>query len=231
MKKPDLYTLLSLFILAGPLALSFDRKVAFIQYWPGVVSAVLIVGGLFAVWDIYMTRNGHWWFNPRYTGRLRIAHLPPGEVLFFIAVPYACLFIYEVIIAYSGDQLWFAWQSWMSVLAVVFFSGFAWSQRTRVYTCSALLSVAVFFGLQAGLLPALPGTRAFWLFIGISMLAFLIFNGLYTALPTIHYRNQAIWGCRLGSIPIEDFFYNFSFLSLCLLIHLLCRGGLPWLNQ
>ncbi len=224
----SVYTLISLLILAGPLALSFDSRVAFYQYWPGVFAAVLLVGGSYLAWDVYMTAKGHWRFNPRYTGSKHILGLPLGEWLFFLGVPYACLFIYEVAAAYFGDTLWFIWNPWGSVILSVACLFAAAGMTRKAYTMLVLFSAALFFGLQAWLFPQLPGSQGFWVYIGISMAAFLIFNGLYTWLPTIHYQRRSISGLRVGTIPIEDFIYNFSMLGLALLVHLYFRADVPW---
>ncbi|SIQ60286.1 lycopene cyclase domain-containing protein [Alkalispirochaeta americana] len=226
----DSYTVISLVILAGPLALSFDSKVAFYQYWPGVLAACFLVGGLYTIWDIGVTRRGHWTFNPKYTGTLRVWGLPLGEVLFFFAVPYACLFIYEVVVAYFGDSLWFQWPLWLSAVLVLISGLTAWKYRDQGYTRLVMLSLVLFFLVQLLLVPDLLATRAFWIFLFLSFLAFLVFNGLYTALPTIWYNPRQIWGLKAGTIPLEDFFYNFSLLGLSLVIHLTLRGGLPWLQ-
>ncbi|WP_322785988.1 lycopene cyclase domain-containing protein [Alkalispirochaeta alkalica] len=226
----DPYTLISLIILAGPLALSFDSRVAFYQYWPGVAAASLLVGGLYIIWDVGVTRRGHWSFNPRYTGTARLLGLPRGEILFFFTVPYACLFIYEVVVAYFGDALWFHWSPWFSGLLLLASGLAAWRYRGQGYTRLVMLSLILFFLVQFLLVPDLLATRAFWVFLGLSFLAFLVFNGLYTALPTIWYNPREIWGIRAGTIPLEDFFYNFSLLGLSLVVHLTLRGGLPWLQ-
>jgi lycopene cyclase domain-containing protein len=54
--------------------------------------------------------------------------------------------------------------------------------------------------------------------------AFAIVDGVFTALPTIWYNPKAITGLRIGPIPLEDFFYNLSFLGLTLCFYLLFDG-------
>jgi lycopene cyclase domain-containing protein len=49
---------------------------------------------------------------------------------------------------------------------------------------------------------------------------FAVVNGIYTSLPTIRYSPQAILGIRIGSIPLEDFFYNLAYLGLTLVVYL-----------
>jgi lycopene cyclase domain-containing protein len=99
----DFYTQLDLLVLALPLALSFDRKVAFWRHWPRVALAILAVMAVYIPWDVWKTTQGVWGFNPQYAGEGRWWHLPRGEWLFFICVPYACLFILACVRAYFRD--------------------------------------------------------------------------------------------------------------------------------
>lgn len=59
--------------------------------------------------------------------------------------------------------------------------------------------------------------------MGFSMVAFVIFDGLYVNLPTIFYNDRAIWGIKILRIPLEDFLYNFSLLGLALVVYLQFR--------
>jgi lycopene cyclase domain-containing protein len=51
----------------------------------------------------------------------------------------------------------------------------------------------------------------------------MIFNSVLTALPVVEYNSVAIWGVRFGTIPVEDFFYNYSMLSFYLLFYRMIR--------
>jgi hypothetical protein len=57
------------------------------------------------------------------------------------------------------------------------------------------------------------------------MIPFIIFNYLLTSIPIVSYNANAIWGAdglwngRFFTIPLEDFFYNFSMLSFYLLVY------------
>jgi len=61
-----LYLGLNLFTLLGPLALSFDRKVAYWRTWKALFPAIAITGALFLGWDVWFTDAGVWGFNPEY---------------------------------------------------------------------------------------------------------------------------------------------------------------------
>jgi lycopene cyclase domain-containing protein len=51
--------------MLGPLALSFDKKVAFYKSWKFLFPAVILPALFYIVWDMYFTANGVWQFNPR----------------------------------------------------------------------------------------------------------------------------------------------------------------------
>ena len=223
--KKWLYTLIPLAIIAGPLALSFDQKVHFISHIVPVLVATLSIGCLYLLWDIVVVKRGDWAFNDQFVGQARIFNLPIGEILFFLTVPYACLFLYEVGVAYIGRAMVLAWPVWASwvlagiaIIAVVVY-------RRQGYTVLALGSMAVFLVAQAMVFPELPGRSDFLFFMGSGLLVFVLFNGIYTALPTIFYNQHAIWGVRVFSIPLEDFFYNIAYLGLSLLVYLLIGRG------
>ncbi len=48
---------------------------------------------------------------------------------------------------------------------------------------------------------------------------FLLINTVLTALPVVEYNPEAIFGFRVFTIPIEDFFYNYAMLSFYLLFY------------
>lgn len=222
--KKHLYSLIALTVIAGPLALSFDDRVHFWTHWPAVGLSMAVTGLLYLFWDSLVVRRGDWDFNPKFTGTFRLFHLPVGEVLFFIAVPYACLFLFEVVKAYfPGTDLWAVNSSFLYAGALVFVVS-AWVFRHLGYTMLALASVAIFLSTLGLTHPALVGRSEFWIWFGLCFVAFAVVNGVYTALPTIHYNPKAIWGLRVGTIPLEDFFYNLSYLGLTLCFYLVFEG-------
>ena len=217
--KGRTYTLIALAALVGPLVLSFEPRVHFWTHWPAAAAAALVVGVPFVVWDILVVRAGHWEFNPTWTGTFRLFGLPLGEYLFFITVPYAMLFSYE-----AFDTLWADRVLFVPPVPLLFglgaiFGLSAFLERNRGYTALARGSAGGFWAVSALVQPGLPGTLGFWVYLGFGFLAFGVVNGIYTALPTIRYSPRAVWGIRVGPIPLEDFFYNLSFLGLLLAVY------------
>lgn len=209
----SLYLTVDLLILAFPLALSFDSRVHFFTRWPAVFSAILAVGVLFVAWDALAAARGDWSFNPRYVGKKRIFGLPLEEILFFVAVPYACLFVYECVAAYFPKfsvpyslPAYLAAASLFLALALVF--------RKKYYTFTLGLFTAASVALLGIFFRADASSSDFWFYILLTYVPFAISNGVLTAVPVVRYNPKSILGLRIGSIPAEDFLYSFSLLSL-----------------
>ncbi len=227
--KKHTYSLIALAVIAVPFGFSFDPRLHFWTHWLAVLASIIVVGFLFVVWDILVVKKGHWQFNPVWTGDWTLGGLPLGEYLFFIAVPYAMLFSYEAFRTLWSDRLLFDMPpGTLLALSAVFVAGAAIWHR-QGYTLLALTAAAVFFATTALERPALIGTQGFLLYILLGFGAFGVVNGLYTSLPTIFYAKNAIWGVRIGTIPLEDFFYNMSYLGLILDFYLIFSGLLPTL--
>jgi lycopene cyclase domain-containing protein len=216
----NLYLGLNLLVVALPVALSFDRKVAFYRRWPAVLLSSTVVAVVYLLWDVWATWKGHWWFSREHVGDFRLFGLPAGEILFFFAVPFSCLFLFEVVGAYWGDRkLKVPRAVWIALAAL--FAGLAVAFRGQGYTMAVLSSVAAFFA-AASLTPVL-GRRQFWLYLLLSGVGFLVVNGVLTALPVVSYGEEAIWGLRLYTIPLEDFFYCLSLLGFNGLVYSVLR--------
>lgn len=81
--------------LAGPLFLSFSKKMDFWKYPSRLLLSIGIPFVVFVAWDIVVTAAGHWSFNPGYTVGFKIYNLPIEEVLFFVVIPFCGLFTWE----------------------------------------------------------------------------------------------------------------------------------------
>ena len=98
----NIYLWLNIGTVLFPFILSFDKKVAFYKNYKYLFPAALITGTFFLIWDQWFTDMNVWGFNSLHLTGYFIGDIPIEEVLFFITVPYACLFIYECLIAYIG---------------------------------------------------------------------------------------------------------------------------------
>src|SRR4029078_2752814 len=89
-----LYLLVDLFTLIIPLLFSFHPKIEFYKSWRYFFPANIIVAAMFITWDIFFTSEGIWSFNPDYITGIYFFNQPMEEILFFICIPFSCVFTY-----------------------------------------------------------------------------------------------------------------------------------------
>lgn len=218
----SLYFIVLLGTILGPFALSFDKKVHFYTFWKILFPSILLVGTIFVLWDEYFTRYEIWGFTPKYLSGIFLGNLPIEEVLFFVLVPYACLFIYEVLIAYFPN--FHPLKASKIFGFTVTFSGllFGTFYLENWYTASAcilsaMLTIGVLFVYRFSWY-----TRFFMMYI-IAVIPFLIVNGVLTGIatpePIVWYNSEHIMGFRLFTIPVEDLYYNYSMLIMIVWIY------------
>lgn len=202
---------------AGPLFLSFDKKVAFYKSFVPLIKATLPVALLFIGWDILFTAVGVWGFNSKYITGITLAGLPMGEYLFFLVIPYCCVFIYEVLKAYFPKSTMQRPVGAISnfligfsiVLAILFYD--------RLYTVInfAMLAIVIFYFSRKQRAPWLG--RFYQAFLVICIPFFIvnsILTGTFLQEEIVWYNAQSIMGIRLGTIPVEDLFYALSQILL-----------------
>ena len=218
------YILIDFLIIIFPLLFSFKWKFKYYKNIKPLSASILIVGGIYIIWDVIVTARGDWWFNYEFLSGPQIFGLPIEEILFFIVVPYACIFIYENL-EYFVKKKEIFFNKWLYIgLAIIFIViGIVFYHQD--YTILAMFSVATFFIISSTFYPQILKSRNYWLYIILSFVPFIIFNYLLTSLIVVYYNPNAIWGGdglwngRFITIPFEDFFYNYSMLSFYLLVY------------
>lgn len=223
------YLLLDALILLFPFLLSFTWKFRYYKFYKPLFASIVIVGGVYILWDIIVTARGDWWFNHEYLVDVgfTLGGIPIEEALFFVVVPYSCIFIYENLQYFFNDKK-IRFNTWIyyGMAVILFIVGAMFYHQD--YTILALFSVGAFFIIAATWFPKILESRNYWIYILISFVAFLIFNYLLTSIPIVLYNPNAIWGGtvdqiwygRFITIPFEDFFYNFSMLSFYLMLYI-----------
>ncbi len=206
------YLLLNLATLFFPLVLSFDKKVAYYKKWPQLVWGIGITGAFFIVWDMLKTYCGVWSFNPDYLLGIHIGNLPIEEWLFFVTVPYACVFIYESLNAYLPDYLAKP-SKYIAPIVIIILLILAAFNYTRIYTFITFTFTAAFLGIYIKVFKNRLGGR-FWMAYVVHLIPFFIINGFLTALPVVIYNDAENLGIRLYTIPIEDTIYSMLLLLM-----------------
>lgn len=211
----SLYGWVILGSISGPFFLSFDKKVAFYKCWKYLFPSIITIAILFLLWDEYFTLNKIWGFTPQYLSGIYLGHLPLEEVLFFLVVPYACFFIYEVLKSYFpniqtariGQLLAFAITLSGLIFGAIYLENWYTSSAC---IAAALLTIGIYFIQKA----SWYGQFALTYFV--VLIPFVIVNGILTGAitpdPIVWYSSEHIMGPRIYTIPVEDLFYNYAML-------------------
>lgn len=206
-----LYLLINVAVLLVPFIFSFHPKIQFHRTWTAAFAAIIITAVLFIIWDVVFTKLKVWGFNDEYIFGMHIFNLPLEEVLFFICIPYACLFTYycirnlfiktrfnkrtERIFCYALGGLTLA-------ASLIWYS--------KLYTFWVLLLLGIFliiFGrfLKGRILQIISSYI-------LLLIPFFIVNGLLTGTgikdEVVWYNNDENLNIRVLTIPVEDFFYS-----------------------
>jgi lycopene cyclase domain-containing protein len=218
----SLYLKVELFSIAIPLMLSFDKKVSFYKMWKSLIPSIIISGALFVVPDILFTKSGIWGFDPRYHSGIILWGLPLEEWLFFLLIPYACMFIHYVFAFYSHNyclsdksvRLISGLLIFFLLLAIVFYNG-------RIYTL--ICSIVLILLICAANIDKMKVLNSFFLTFPIMLIPFLLVNsiltGTFTENAAIWYDKSTISGIRLLTVPAEDIGYAFCLIIVPLMLN------------
>ncbi|MBP7216004.1 MAG: lycopene cyclase domain-containing protein [Candidatus Omnitrophica bacterium] len=83
--------------LSLPFVLSFWPSLKFYRNTNALLASIALIVVLFGAWDIFATWRGHWSFNPSKVMGMYIVNLPLEEVLFFVVIPFCCIFTWEAL--------------------------------------------------------------------------------------------------------------------------------------
>jgi len=216
------YLLIDVFIIAVPLVLTFDKRIVYYRQIPAVAFSIGVVSTCYVIWDVIVTARGEWSFNSKYLTGIHLLNLPLEEMLFFITVPYSCLFIYEAVSYATKDRVGKI-PTPVVITAIAMLLAASVAVRDQGYTSKALASCSLFFAVACWLDRPLLNSKQYWVWLAICYVPFLLINSVLTALPVVEYNPAAIFGVRVFTIPIEDFFYNYAMLSFYLLFYRMRR--------
>ena len=213
-----IYLYLNLFTIFFPFVLSFDKRVHFYTYWKFLFPAMAVNALIFILWDSYFTRIGVWGFNPDHLLGIYFLGLPLEEILFFITVPYACMFIYETLNAYIKKDFLQPYGSLISTLLVLFLVPLGLYYLPRLYTSVTFLFLSLMLGVHYLLLRKKIWGRFYAAYL-VHLVPFLLVNGVLTAIPIVWYNNAYNVGIRLTTIPIEDTLYSMLMLLIIITVY------------
>ncbi|WP_340113034.1 lycopene cyclase domain-containing protein [Maribellus mangrovi] len=217
----SLYFLLLLITGIVPLSLSFDKRLRFYKSWKYVLPSIIAVAAVYIAVDVYFTKMDYWGFNPSYLSGIYLFHLPIEEVLFFVVVPYASIFLHESILEYFPQvKLGHKFNTVLTIFLVLLSFDLLISNTEKSYTfyiftkLAVVLILALWFRSRA--------IRSFYLTFIVILIPFLIVNGILTGSfideEVVWYNDAETLGIRIFTIPVEDFAYAFSMILLNLLL-------------
>jgi len=216
-----LYLAIDLCTILFPLLFSFYPKANFSKKWKYLWPAILIPGIIFIVWDEFFTRLGVWGFNEAYLSGLYIGHLPLEEVLFFICIPYACVFTYEALNYLVSRDYFGAKQRAISMVLIVVSLFTVALSVDKLYTFTTFLSLAIFLSFLILMKWDSFLGRFYFTYLFI-LIPFFIVNGILTGSgieePVVWYNDNENLGWRFATIPIEDMFYGMLLIAMNVLI-------------
>jgi lycopene cyclase domain-containing protein len=211
------YLLLDLLSIAFPLLFSFRKENDFSRKWKHLWPAIIITALIFIMWDIWFTGMGVWGFNSRYLTGIYFFNLPIEEVLFFICIPYACVFTYEAVNYFrkteplpdNGRRL-----TWILIIGL---SIIGIKDYSHLYTSVTFIATALFLLFLITVIRPTYLGRFYFAFLFI-LIPFFIINGILTGTglsePVVWYNNNENLGIRMLTIPFEDTFYGMLLILL-----------------
>lgn len=214
------YLFIMLASLAGPLALSFDRKVAFYRQWKSLVLGMLPPALFYILWDMWFTDKSVWWFTDAYITGIKLYNLPIEEVMFFFIVPYCCVFIYQCVRIYfprlqsnNMSRMIFLMMGIVLLITAIIHHDKAYTFFTFLFNAIFIACVFIFKNQFRNF-----NTTAFLIAYLIILIPFLIVNGLLTSIPVVNYDNAENLAFRIYTIPFEDIFYG----MLLIMMNVIC---------
>mgnify|MGYP001197965924 FL=1 len=200
-----------------PFLFSFHPKINFYKKWSAFFTANFFVSVPFLIWDEIFVRLDVWGFNSKHLSGLSIFSLPIEEILFFIVIPYCCVFTYEVLSIFFAKFI-FNTKKINLILGIILLvsSIFLFDRLYSFYTFFflSLILISLYFFNKKFL-------KDFYLtYLLITITFFIIVNGILTGgmtggflnQPPVWYNNSENLNIRFWTIPVEDFFYSFLLL-------------------
>ncbi len=216
------YLLVNLFSVIVPFLFSFYPAIRFDKQFPAFFAGNLITAVCFIAWDVLFTSLNIWGFNLQYTLGFNLFNLPGEEVLFFICIPFACVFTYHCLNIFYKIS-WPLWlQNGLVLVISIALLTIGLVQFKKAYTAVSFIStgvllLALLFVFKVKWLPG------FLTIYPLLLIPFFIVNGILTGTglqqPVVWYNNAENTGIRVLTIPVEDFIYALELLLLNLFFY------------
>lgn len=186
------------------------------RQWRRFSLVTILVSLPWIILDMWSHGRGWWQYSPEHTSLWRIIGLPIEEVLFFVVVPFACLALLSGI-ERSTSQRYLPHRVVITVCGVIVVAAAVMAllisrERTIFDAILAIIVIAV----MASQWQRWTISDGIWWLVVIGL--FLICNTILTSVPIVTYNYNYGSMVRIGSIPVEDVFYNLSLLGCVWLV-------------
>lgn len=194
---------------------SFHPKIKFNQYFKSFIMASALAAVFFIIWDIWFTKEGVWWFNDYYLIGIRFLGLPVEELMFFICIPFSCVFTYHCLDKFfrldwkeNTERIFVIVSITVLLCLSVYFD-------QKIYPLMTFLTTAVSLFLLYFILKVQWIGKASLIYL-ILMPGFVAVNGILTGTglesPIVNYNPEKIIGLRILTIPVEDVVYGYEMI-------------------
>lgn len=211
MDSKYLYLAIDLLTISIPFLASFYSKAPFYKQWKYLSVAIIVPAILFVLWDEFFTSIGIWGFNPEYLSGVYIGNLPVEEILFFICIPYSCVFIYFALNHLVKKDFFYGHQDLISSVLAIGLIITAAFNINKAYTASTFFLCGAAIAYHLLKLRSRYISRFYFAFL-VVLIPFFIVNGILTGsfIPgeVVWYNNDENLNLRIGTIPVEDVFYG-----------------------
>ena len=216
-----LYLLLNLGSLSVPFIFSFHPKLKFIKHWKHLGIGILISMLIFIPWDVFFTINGIWGFNSDYYLGAKLFSLPIEEWLFFICIPYACVFTHYALLYYIPNlELSISTTKLVGYILFLVFFIISIYNYSKWYTFVNFSVATILTFIVVTKKPEI--LQSYLLTFLVMLIPFFIVNGILTGSfiesEVVWYNNSENLNIRLFTIPIEDSVYAFTLILLNLFV-------------
>ncbi|MGI9550574.1 MAG: lycopene cyclase domain-containing protein [Aurantibacter sp.] len=207
--KPYTYLLIDVGCFLIPAIASFYPEHPFYKEWKPFFFANFLIALLFLIWDANFTQNEIWGFNTDYLVGLHIFNLPIEEILFFISIPYACVFTYFALkYLIEKNPLEHYHRILTLVLGIVLFVVGIFSLDKWYTSITFLLTAAYLFFRLIRRADLSEHYLAYFAILPFFFISNGILTGSFLDAPIVWYNDEENLGIRLFTIPIEDTIYG-----------------------
>jgi lycopene cyclase domain-containing protein len=216
----SLYLLINLLAISVPFVVSFDRRIQLMKHWKALIFSITASAIPYLIWDQYFTDKAYWGFNADYLLGIYLYDLPIEEVLFFICIPFACIFTHVSILKIKAFTLTTKTTTIISALVLALSIGLLLFNLDKAYTVWVTLFTLMIHIIAYTYYRDL--LRHFYITFLFMLIPFFLVNGVLTGMgidgEVVWYNNLENLGIRIVTIPVEDTFYAYSMILLNLII-------------